>query len=247
MKNRYPVLVGLCFMLYALYVLFPPSIFAGGQSYDKFTYHIYWMGVKAGEADLEYIGVPGEFVIRTHATSAPFVSLFYKVDDTARSSLNPDGTPKEFVLKVNEGRHRRYKITKFNSNQEGAREVVFQNKLEDEVMTLALDRQAYDPLSAFYEMSKRTLKIGTSEFIDIFDNKELFHTEVQVLKKEKIRVPAGEFDTILVKPLLKSEGLFRKTGDMYLWVSDDERKVPVLFSSKAKIGTFYVKLVEGYP
>jgi len=247
MKNKRLALAGLCFMLYVLCLLPPSSVFAGEQSYQKFTYNIYWSGIKAGKAELEYIGMSDEFIIRTHATSGSFVSLFYKVDDIARSSLHSDGTPKEYILKVNEGRHRRYKTSEFNKTKEGEFEVVFHNKLENEVMKLNLDQQAYDPLSAFYEMSKRTLEIGTSEFIDIFDNKELFHTEIQVLKKEKIRVPAGEFDTILVKPLLKSEGLFRKTGDMHLWVSDDERKIPVLFTSKAKIGKFYVKLVEGYP
>ncbi|NIP40434.1 DUF3108 domain-containing protein, partial [Candidatus Saccharibacteria bacterium] len=42
-------------------------------------------------------------------------------------------------------------------------------------------------------------------------------------KKEKITIPAGTFDTIKVKPLLKSEGIFMRKGDVYIWLTDDEK------------------------
>jgi hypothetical protein len=45
-----------------------------------------------------------------------------------------------------------------------------------------------------------SLEAGHSEYIDIFDSKKVWHTEVQVLRKEKIRVQSREFNTILVKP-----------------------------------------------
>jgi hypothetical protein len=94
-------------------------------------------------------------------------------------------------------------------------------------------------------MTRWDLKVGKSVFINIFDNKKVWKTEVQVLRKERIRVPAGEFNTIVVKPILKSEGIFLKTGDIYIWATDDDVKLPVKLKSKAVIGSFTAVLVEG--
>jgi hypothetical protein len=217
-----------------------------GTISKKFTYYIFWSGIRAGKAVLEYKSTPEGTTIKTHATSASFLSLFYKVDDTAQSILYPDGHPKEYILKIREGFHRRHKITRFNKNTDnGLHQVTYHNVLDNEIIKLNLDKPAFDPLSAFLEITRRNLMVGQSEFIDVFDNKKLLHTEIKILKKEKINVLAGEYDTIVVMPLLKSEGLFRKTGEMHLWITDDDRKLPVLFTSKAVIGKFSVVLAEG--
>jgi hypothetical protein len=137
-------------------------------------------------------------------------------------------------------------VTQFKGPPESeTMSAIFHNVLDNEVIEFPLQRQAFDPLSAFYEMSTRSIEVGKSEFIDIFDNKKLYNAEVKVLKRERIHVPAGSFNTIKVKPLLKSEGLFRKIGDIHLWVTDDDRKLPVLMTSKAPIGTIKVMLING--
>jgi hypothetical protein len=48
----------------------------------------------------------------------------------------------------------------------------------------------------------------------------------------------------LINPILKTEGLFLRKGKMHIWLTDDERKIPVKFKSKVKIGSFVAKLVE---
>jgi hypothetical protein len=246
MKNKYLNIIFLWTICCILYTLFPPPLHADEQVTKKYTYNIYWLGLRGGQAELEFITSTESIIIRTHASSAPFISLFYKVDDRAQSILDAYGIPQEFVLKTREGKHRRHKITEFKVNPvDNALSAVFHNVLDNEVVEFPLQRQAYDPLSAFYEMSTRSIKIGEPEFIDIFDNKKLYNAEVKILKRERVTVPAGSFDTIKVKPLLKSEGLFRKTGDIHLWVTDDDRKLPVLFTSKAVIGKFKVMLVDG--
>ncbi len=228
------------------FTVFPHSAGADQTVRERFVYNIYWMGIKAGQAVMDFENKPEGVTIKTHATSAPFISLFYKVDDIAQSTLYPDGYPKEFVLKIQEGRHRRHKITSFKPKMpDKPQKVIFKNILEDESMEFELEKKAYDPLSAFYAMTKRSLEIGKSEFIDIFDNEKLWNTEVKVLKKAKVSVPAGEFNTIMVKPRLESEGIFLRKGKIRIWITDDDRKIPVLFKSKALIGSFTVKLIEG--
>lgn len=232
--------------IYTCLLIFPEDIKAGPAVNKRFVYYVYWSGIKAGEAVLNYSSTPEGTTISTHATSAPFVTLFYPVDDISESILYPDGYPKKFMLKVQKGRHKRDKVTYFEKKTDGKpQKVTYNNILDKTVEEFFFDRQVYDPLSAFYEMTQWDLKIGQSAFIDIFDSKKLWNTEVQVLRKERIQVPAGIFNTIVVKPILKSEGIFPKTGDITIWATDDERKLPVLLKSKAIIGHFSAELIEG--
>jgi hypothetical protein len=232
--------------LLACLLIFPASLEAGSSINKRFVYYIYWSGIKAGEAVMDYTSTPEGITIRTHATSAPFVTFFYPVDDISESTLYPDGYPKKFIVKVQQGRHKRDKVTYFERKPDGKpQKIIYHNILDDSIEEFFYDKPAYDPLSAFYEMTKWDLKIGQKAFMDIFDSGKLWNTEVQVLRKETVKVPAGEFDTIVVKPILKSEGIFPKTGDITIWATDDDRKLPVLMKSKAIIGHFSAELVEG--
>ncbi len=226
-------------------VPFPHQVDAAQPAGTRFVYYIYWAGIRAGRAVLEYTASPQGTVVRTRATSAAFISLFYKVDDRAQSTLYPDGYPANYTLNIREGTHRRYRITDFAPRVQGKpQKVIFNNVLEGETVEFELEKPAHDPLSAFYAMTGRDIRVGQSIYIDIFDNEKLWNTEVRVLRKERVRVPAGEFSTIVIKPLLKSEGIFLRKGEMHIWLTDDDRRMPVMFTSKAKIGKFRVVLVE---
>ena len=238
-------ILGLCSAVFVLSSVLAPACEAGQPVNKRFVYYIYWAGIRAGTAVMDYESTPEGVVIKTHATSASIIALFYKVDDTAESILYPDGYPKKFTLKVRQGRHKRDKVTYFEKKADGKpQKIIFHNVRDEVIEEFFFDRPAYDPLSAFYEMTKWDLTIGKSTYIDIFDNKKLWNTEVQVLRKEKVRVLAGEFDTIVVKPIMQSEGIFPKTGDITIWATDDDRKLPVLLKSKAIIGHFSAVLAE---
>jgi len=89
------------------------------------------------------------------------------------------------------------------------------------------------------------LKVGNTYNIDIFDCKTLWNTEVKVLRREEIETQLGKFKTVVIQPILKSEGIFARSGDMYIWLTDDERRIPVLMKSKVKIGSIAATLVGG--
>lgn len=237
------------FILFSICWLFCATcpVYASDSSIKaKFVYNIYWSGIKAGEATLSYENTPEGITITSRAQSASFISIFYEVDDIAQSTLAPDGHPNKYTVKIHEGSRRKDKVTYFNVKTESnAQKVIYTDKLNNERSEFNLEKQAYDPLSAAYEIGRRQLNTGRPEYIDIFDNKKLFNTEVQVLGKERISTPAGAFDTILIKPLLKSEGIFIQKGEIYIWLTDDEKRIPVMIKSKVKIGSITVELTEG--
>jgi hypothetical protein len=55
-------------------------------------------------------------------------------------------------------------------------------------------------------------------------------------------VAAGTFKTIVVEPLVKEGGLFKSEGRIVIWLSDDERKLPVRVNTKVLIGSIDVEL-----
>lgn len=68
--------------------------------------------------------------------------------------------------------------------------------------------------------------------------------EVKVHKRERIQVPAGTFDCVLVEPMLKSEGVFKSKGSILVWLSDDARRIPVLVRTKVPVGSISVSLTD---
>ena len=69
---------------------------------------------------------------------------------------------------------------------------------------------------------------------------------MQVLRREKIALPLGTFETIVVKPLMKSEGIFSRKGDILIWLTDDAKHIPVQMQTKVVVGSITATLVQGY-
>jgi hypothetical protein len=102
-----------------------------------------------------------------------------------------------------------------------------------------------DVISGFYHLRTLSLEVGKVVSIDIFDSNKFYTAEVSVLGKEKIGISAlGEIDTIKVKPELKSEGLFQRKGDILIWLSDDDRRIPVRVETKVPVGKVVAELKE---
>ncbi len=217
---------------------------------EVFIYKLKWLGITAGRARMEFIDRGEEIKITTRAESADWVSIFYKVDDRAKSLLtkrrNRDGgykfIAKRYRLKIREGRHRRDKEVIFYPDK-GMAEYI--NHLEDEKKSFEIPGGTYDPLSAFLMLRLKSIKIGEPVFLRIFDSKKVWDVKVDVLKKETVETEAGKFSTIVVKPELKSEGIFLKKGDIYIYLTDDERHIPVLIETKVLIGHIEAELVGG--
>ena len=223
----------------------------GGSAFtvpEKLIFDLTWTGVKAGTSTLETVNDKGRTKIISTARSADWVSIFYTVDDRVESLLRNEQTvsliclPENYRIKVREGRHRRDKELIFD-HANGR--VTFINHLGDEIKTYKIDEKTFDPLSSFYYVRSLKLEVGKSVYVDVFDSKKLWNVEVQVLRREKIKTKMGEFETLVIKPLMKSEGIFNKKGDVYIWLSDDKKRIPVKLESKVAIGSITATLAGG--
>ena len=67
---------------------------------------------------------------------------------------------------------------------------------------------------------------------------------VKVDRREHIKVPAGEFDALVLKPRIKSKGLFSENGQAEVWLSDDSARTLLRLKSSLPVGTLYLELKQ---
>ncbi len=209
---------------------------------ERFSYSIYWLGLQVGTASLEAIDKDGLLRINSQAKSSAFVSTFYKVEDYAES-LIMDGIPVHFMIKQHEGKYRSNKETIFDVDNKN---VTFFNHLRGTKDQHPFkDGVAWDVISGFFYLRTQPLEIGKTVYINIFDSNKFYRAEINVLKKEKMEVPGiGEVNTVIVRPELKSEGLFQRKGDVLIWLTDDEKRVPVKVQTKVPVGDVVAELSD---
>lgn len=242
-KNIYFMTVALLFFNFAFSVLSPDA--GSFQVPEKLQYDLTWAGVKAGEASLEIKEDGDEIKITSTAKSAKWVSVFYTVNDIVESRLSKDnanqtiGQPVNYRMNLREGKHRRNREVVF---ERGSSKAIYIDYINNERNEFEIPPVIFDPISSFYYLRTVNLEVGKSVYVAIFDNKKVWDVEVQVLRKERIEVPAGEFDTIVIKPLMRSEGIFLRKGDIHIWLTDDKRRIPVMLKTKIKIGSINANL-----
>ena len=152
------------------------------------------------------------------------------------------GSPKAFKERISEGSFHTNKEAQFDLQRLKVSTRDFLKKVE-KIDTIST--RTFDTLSAIYFVRSVDLVPGRSIFIDIYDCKKLWNTEVKVLRREEIETPLGRFKTLVVRPVLKSEGLFARTGEVTVWLTDDRLRLPVMMTSKVKIGKIKATLVGG--
>jgi hypothetical protein len=215
---------------------------------ERLEFELSWSGITAGTAVLEVTRSADGIIITSTARSADWLSLLYKVDDRIEAEMSKGeegrlfGVPRIYRENLHEGRSRFHKEVTFDHVGRTARIVNF---LDKSTVNLEITPITYDSLSCFYYARLQKLEPGTSFFIDIFDGKKLHNTEVKVLRREELETVVGTFKAIVIMPVLQTKGIFSKTGDLYIWLTDDERRIPLKMQSKIGIGSITAALVGG--
>jgi hypothetical protein len=241
------ILITICLILCLSLSLFSEVSAMPFKIPERLIYDLTWTGIKAGTASLELVNDGNTYKIISTARSADWVSVFYTVEDRVESTLSKSATSPEFGqpvkyrLKIQEGKHRKDKEVVFDRIHNKAQYIDY---LKKEDKQFDVPASVLDPISCFYYLRLMKLVVGESVYISIFDSKKVWNVEVQVLRKEKVALPIGTFDTIVVKPLMTSEGIFYRKGEILIWLTDDSRHVPVKMQTKVAIGAITATLVQ---
>ncbi len=164
------------------------------------------------------------YKIVSTAHSNNFVSVFYKVRDTVNTIIDVDGIfPRKFWKKLREGGYRAERTTIFDQKNHiaitGTDSIPTYNFVQDAFSTL-------------YYIRILELIVGQEVLVDNHTSKKNFPLKLKVLRKEEVKVPAGKFDCIVVEPVMRGEGIFKAKGRIWVWLTDDQYKMPVLMKTE---------------
>lgn len=65
---------------------------------------------------------------------------------------------------------------------------------------------------------------------------------IKVDRIERVKVPAGEFEAFVLRPTIKSKGLFGESGEAEVWLANDSTRTLLKLKSKLPVGTLYLEL-----
>jgi len=209
---------------------------------EKMRFDIYWMGIYAGYALINVIGNEDEVKIISEVHSAPFISNFYYVNDRAESTIQK-GKPKHFRFLQIEGKHRGDKEIHFDYD---SKEIIFINHIKNKISVhKGVERVFMDVLSGFFYFRSLSIEPNKPVMIDIFDSDKFATVEVKPVREEIIETTLNkEVKALVVKPELTTEGLFKRKGDIFIWISNDERKIPLRVETKVSVGRVVAELKE---
>jgi hypothetical protein len=212
---------------------------------ERLTFEVKYGFVSAGTAVLAIPEVVSErgracYRIVSSAESNAFVSVFFPVRDVVESLLDTrELVSLRFEKRLREGEFRSHDLVILDHDRHVA---IYPRNSDDRLVPLSL--YAQDILSSLYYVRMAELRVGESIYIENHADKKNYPLEIRVLRKERVRVPAGEFDCIVVEPVMRTSGLFRHKGSLVVWMTDDVRHVPVLMKSKVVIGSISAVLSE---
>jgi hypothetical protein len=198
--------------------------------------------LSAGHAVMEVAGtrrIAGHecLDIRTEAKSNAFFSKFYKVWDRAQSFVDASTLlPWRFEKHQREGGYRKDVLVKFDHAGSFAR---YENGDE-----ISMSPRAQDELSAFYYMRTLPIEAGHDVFIDSHTDRHNYPLKVIVHGRETVDVPAGKFDCWVIEPVMREGGIFSAKGTLTIWVTADERRIPVKMRTKIVVGAVTASLTE---
>jgi hypothetical protein len=174
--------------------------------------------------------------------SSGVVGKFFKVYDAVQSIFDPrDMQSLAYNIEENYGKKKKRRALIFDH----AHKTVVSRVNDDPPETLVVPEHVQDALSSFYYLrAVENYKTDKTIVFDVYDSGKIWTVEVYTMGREIVKTPAGEFSTVKIRTYPKYQGVFMNKGEVFIWLTDDSRKVPVLMKSKLTVGSFVFTLRE---
>jgi len=219
---------------------------------EKMTFQVKWGYIMAGGATIELLPITNlndkdayHFLFTVHTSE--FVDIFYKVRDRIESYTDITMSHSLRYFKSNEGRSKKAVNIDFDWDKQQAQySKVGQDENRAPVSILP---GTFDPLSVFFAFRMYDLNENKEISIPVTDGKKMALGKVNVIQREVIKVNGNEYDTFLVEPELGDiGGVFEKSKEakLQIWVTADNRRIPVRIKSKVIVGSFVAELTSYY-
>jgi len=214
---------------------------------EHLTYEISWLNITAGTAVMAVsgAGTDGDRPLAkliTTTQSRPLITKFFPVDNQVESIVDlATLLPEHLTFKRREGKKKEDIEYTFHQ-KEGTVTVVKGGTTE----TLEMPPGTQDVISClYYARSELSLEPGSFLTMNVHHDKKNRKLDVRVEEIEIVSGPWGEVETARVLVVMPFQGLFLNQGNIRVWFTNDDRRIPVRMKAKVIIGSIVAELVSG--
>jgi Protein of unknown function (DUF3108) len=226
-----------------------PSSARSFQVGEQLTYDISWLYITAGTAVMAVneAGADGDRPLAkliTTAQSRPAITKFFPVDNRVESIVDPATLlPEHLTFKRREGKKKEDIEYTFH-HKTGTVTAV-----KDGTMEMSeIPPGTQDVISClYYARSRLSLQPSATMTMNVYHDKKNRKVEVLVEEIETVSGPWGEVETARVLVIMPFQGLFLNQGNIRVWFTNDDRRIPVRMKAKVIIGSIVADLVSGIP
>lgn len=224
---------------------------------EEVIHELHYFKVAAGELRLKvgpFVEVNGRksYTFTTELESSRMFSSFYSVKDSATTYVDfMQFVPHVFTLTVKESGQIKDAKGLFDIKNNKAtyweKKFTKKNGQEEQKKEWDISPFSQNVYSAAYYMRLFKWEVGKEYSFRVADAGENIVFKGKAIRKEKIDTEIGEMNAIVVKPEISVKGIFKPIGDIFFWLSDDERKYILRIESSIKIGTIVSEVIKINP
>ncbi|MFH1612143.1 MAG: DUF3108 domain-containing protein [bacterium] len=195
---------------------------------EKLIYKIKILNVSVGTQILHVVGInqinnKETYKIFYELKSSDFLNRFYNLHDIIYVNMDKQTFhPIQIEKKIKEGKYENHVLAKFNFEE---KKVYVREKNRE--FTKDLLPSTFDFISIVYYMRNQNLKVGKKFRIGMFGGREITSNVITVEGKEKIKIPFGTFETIVI---------VQKPEALKIWFTNDADCIPVKIEVQLKYG-----------
>ncbi|MBI3210853.1 MAG: DUF3108 domain-containing protein [Candidatus Solibacter usitatus] len=225
-RHRWAAWLSGCFLLASLHSQTPVS--PPPKPIEFLQYGVEWRLVRAGTAQLartaeEPSGWENNLILQ----SSGLISKLYRVNDNYRVQYDSSFCAATTFMRAEEGSRRREAAVTFKEQKSAYLErdtvknrVVLQKELDIAPCT-------HDVIAALYRLRAARLAPGQSIQLPISDGKRMVNARVDAQEKETVKTPTGSYQAIRHEAHLFNDVLYARKGRLFLWLTDDDKRLPV--------------------
>jgi hypothetical protein len=213
-------------------------------STDRLTYDIEWRMIHAGSAVVDEQRTNA----RLKLESAGLVSSLFKVDDAYGVTYDEPFCATSSTLDAQEGkRHRETRVTYDRSKNRA--DYIERDVLKNAVLhtyDTPIPNCVHDVLGALISLRGLTLNPGQSAQMPVSDGHKSASVKVEAQEREEIKTSTGTYKTIRFEPYLMNGVVYNRKGRVFIWQSDDARRLPVQIQLRMAfpVGTVTLRLLK---
>lgn len=208
------------------------TAFLSGETLD---YELKWLKITGGSARMTASQLGDDRVrITSVGKSSPGFSRIFKVRDEIETIVAKDDfSTLRYTKRLDEDGDKKEEVTTVEDGVATRR--------RKKVKSVRVPRPVYDPISLIYHLRTLDLSIGKRHDLTVVADAKVYNVHAVVLRHETLTTPAGKFNCVVVEPRMESGGIPRDER-LWIWYSNDERRLPVRIRTEVNFGAITATL-----